>query len=71
MADHENSLASSTVGSTFSASVICLRDNWRWRDNSNSHHNDVYRTYITSKSIVGGRRIVLQEGSLGLAQDRC
>ena len=50
---HENSLASSTMGSIFSAHVICLRDNRRWRDNPNSHHDDVYRTYIASESIVG------------------
>ena len=55
---HEDSLASSTVGSTFSAHVICLRDNRGWRDNPNSHHNDVYRTYIASKSNVSDPRTV-------------
>ena len=55
---HENSLASSTVGFASSSSVLCLRDHRRRRDNSNSHHDDVYRTYIASKSIVGCPRTV-------------
>ena len=68
MADNENSLASSTVGSTVSAHVICLRDNRGWRDNPNSHHDGVYRAYIASKSIVGDLRTVQIQPSRSFTQ---